>query len=260
MSNYGQRRRTNIKPGDWTCSCGEHNFASRSVCRSCNSAKPPGAGASRGGFKPGDWQCRQCDEHNFASRSVCRKCEATKPPGAGFRSDSSKFKPGDWACPDCKEHNFASRTECRKCGVGKPEHGGVQMLRGDWLCDECSEHNFASRTECRKCGNEKPEEDEDEEYGGGNAGGNRGGNYVEMMQGDWMCPQCNEHNFGSRTVCRSCDAPKARAECSVCMEVPADAVFPDCGHVSCCLPCASNLTQCPMCRTTVTQQPELCQY
>lgn len=32
------------KPGDWDCSCGHNNFASRDKCQKCDEAKPPGSG------------------------------------------------------------------------------------------------------------------------------------------------------------------------------------------------------------------------
>ena len=34
-------------------------------------------------WKDGDWQCGQCGNHNFASRMVCRRCPTTRPEGTG---------------------------------------------------------------------------------------------------------------------------------------------------------------------------------
>lgn len=34
------RRQAEMRPGDWQCACGEHNFARRAECRRCNSMKP----------------------------------------------------------------------------------------------------------------------------------------------------------------------------------------------------------------------------
>eukprot|EP00873_Tetraselmis_striata_P026422 jgi/Tetstr1/446686/TSEL_003625.t1 len=36
--------------------------------------------------------------------------------------------------------------------------------------------------------------------------------------------------------------------CVVCLERPLDAVFAKCGHMCCCIDCASRLNQCPVCR------------
>mmetsp|Transcript_15515 Transcript_15515/g.33576 ORF Transcript_15515/g.33576 Transcript_15515/m.33576 type:complete len:350 (-) Transcript_15515:409-1458(-) len=41
--------------------------------------------------------------------------------------------------------------------------------------------------------------------------------------------------------------------CVVCYARPYGAVFKECGHLCCCMPCASKLTHCPMCR--VRSQP-----
>ncbi|KAJ3683601.1 hypothetical protein LUZ60_013828 [Juncus effusus] len=88
------------------------------------SAFIPGAGSGRSTVVlRGDWYCT-CGYHNFASRTNCLKCTASKNTSAG-EADVPRgpraFLPGDWTCtrPGCEEHNFASRTECRKCGSSR---------------------------------------------------------------------------------------------------------------------------------------------
>lgn len=122
------------KKGDWECSCGELNFASRLTCRKCSKPKND-AGVA-------DWIC-SCGETNFESRNECRKCGKTK----------SIIKPGDWNC-SCGESNFASRHECRKCGKLAPV-APVKAHPGDWVC-ACTEMNFGNRVVCRKCGISRP--------------------------------------------------------------------------------------------------------
>ena len=61
-----------IKSGDWNCTCGELNFASRIVCRKCSNPKNGVAIVNQG-----DWNCT-CGELNFASRIVCRKCQTPR--------------------------------------------------------------------------------------------------------------------------------------------------------------------------------------
>ncbi|OAY85494.1 hypothetical protein ACMD2_04122, partial [Ananas comosus] len=56
-----------VRPGDWYCSCGTHNFASRSSCFKCSFPKEDsavgGCGGdaprtrARAGWKFGDWIC-----------------------------------------------------------------------------------------------------------------------------------------------------------------------------------------------------------
>ncbi|CAL9092127.1 unnamed protein product [Musa acuminata var. zebrina] len=81
-----------VRPGDWYCSCGAHNFASRSRCHSCGTSmdidhrETPGARGvayGGGGWKSGDWLCTRsgCNQHNFASRRECYRCKT--PKGCG---------------------------------------------------------------------------------------------------------------------------------------------------------------------------------
>ncbi|XP_064967738.1 transcription initiation factor TFIID subunit 15b-like [Musa acuminata AAA Group] len=88
-----------VRLGDWYCSCGGHNFASRSSCHSCGAVKQDstiggsdsndmpgsqGIAYGGGGWKSGDWLCTRsgCNQHNFASRRECYRCKAPKGSGA----------------------------------------------------------------------------------------------------------------------------------------------------------------------------------
>ncbi|XP_072968405.1 RNA-binding protein involved in heterochromatin assembly dri1-like [Typha angustifolia] len=88
---------------------------------------------SGGGWevKPGDWYC-SCGVHNYASRANCFKCGATKNDnstvthswGFGLNAHQTGWKSGDWICArlGCNEHNYAIRTECFRCSA--PRHYG----------------------------------------------------------------------------------------------------------------------------------------
>lgn len=41
--------------------------------------------------------------------------------------------------------------------------------------------------------------------------------------------------------------------CKICMDKQIDAVFCPCGHMVCCIECASNVQQCPICRGEIHQ-------
>ncbi|CAJ1944450.1 unnamed protein product [Sphenostylis stenocarpa] len=91
--------RTEALAGDWFCSCGGHNYASRSNCYRCGAMKDDyssGYGNNSGGYG-----------------------SDTFPPG---------WKTGDWLCPrlGCGVHNYASRTECYKCKM--PRDFGEKSL------------------------------------------------------------------------------------------------------------------------------------
>ncbi|KAJ6829786.1 putative zinc finger protein30 isoform X2 [Iris pallida] len=94
---------SDVRPGDWYCQCGYHNFASRSNCFKCSGFKDESAAVTGGwgfdgsrgvsfgsagggraaGWKSGDWICNRsgCNEHNFASRMECFRCNAPRDSG-----------------------------------------------------------------------------------------------------------------------------------------------------------------------------------
>lgn len=48
-------------------------------------------------------------------------------------------------------------------------------------------------------------------------------------------------------------APLTSDSCAVCMDAPINAVFLECGHVSCCFACAGTLKSCPICRKPIAR-------
>eukprot|EP00168_Porphyra_purpurea_P017359 TRINITY_DN5975_c0_g1_i1.p2 TRINITY_DN5975_c0_g1~~TRINITY_DN5975_c0_g1_i1.p2 ORF type:complete len:182 (-),score=13.66 TRINITY_DN5975_c0_g1_i1:501-1046(-) len=172
MSNFG-RRRNNVKPGDWTCSCGEHNFASRSVCRSCNGAKPA-APASRGRLQAGRLAVQPVRRAQLCLALALPQVRGGQAAGGRVQVGLEQVQAGRLGVPRLQGTQLCLAHRVPQVRPRQARAWGMQMLRGDWLCDDCSEHNFASRTECRKCGNEKPEEEEEDDYGAG-AGSGSGG-------------------------------------------------------------------------------------
>nr|WKC16024.1 ATP-dependent RNA helicase DDX4 [Engraulis japonicus] len=151
------------RPGDWTCpdsSCGKNNFARRTECHKCGTAKPEdsfggggdgegrggfrgrgGRGGGRGGFRDsnnndGDDDGGDGFKSDFGGRGRGRGGRGGGRGGFRDGGDDDGFscgggfggggggnvKPGDWTCPDssCGNSNFARRTECHKCGTAKP--------------------------------------------------------------------------------------------------------------------------------------------
>ncbi|XP_052145196.1 transcription initiation factor TFIID subunit 15b isoform X1 [Oryza glaberrima] len=110
---------SDVRPGDWYCNCGAHNFASRSSCFKCAAFKDDAAvnSGGAGAFDGGDM-----------SRSR----------GYGFGSGAARasrpgWKSGDWICTrsGCNEHNFASRMECFRCNA--PRDSGSAMTYENYL-------------------------------------------------------------------------------------------------------------------------------
>jgi hypothetical protein len=166
----------NFRPGDWMCKCGNHNYASKTICVKCQSTKDQGdisnlgvlAGLGMGGmglpsnvpsgFRQGDWMCK-CGNHNYAKRETCGRCDGPKSENDSTHSNNrpQNFQVGDWMCV-CGAHNYRSKAACHKCNVTKEQGcvttGGVSSnpnyRAGDWMC-KCGNHNFASRTHCKIC-------------------------------------------------------------------------------------------------------------
>merc|ERR1719343_1415123 len=78
---------------------------------------------------------------------------------------------------------------------------------GDWLCPACGDLQFAKNAACRKCGQPSP-------LGQGagalapSAGGCGGGAVAKLKPGDWVCPNCSDHQFAKNEACRKCGTPK----------------------------------------------------
>jgi len=105
------------------------------------------------GNRGGDWDCPKCKNSNFAFRTECNRCETAKPQGGGGGSNHQRGRNdgrgrdrsdgrgrdrsdgrgrdrndgnrgGDWTCPKCKNSNFAFRNKCNRCEADKPSGGG----------------------------------------------------------------------------------------------------------------------------------------
>lgn len=76
---------SDVRPGDWYCSCGAHNFASRSSCFKCSAYKEEAAvNSGAGGF---DSDMSRSRGYGFGSGAA-----RTNRPG---------WKSGDWICTRC---------------------------------------------------------------------------------------------------------------------------------------------------------------
>jgi len=151
----------NFRPGDWLCTCGNHNYAIRSACGKCGKIGKVGAGPNLpANFRPGDWMCN-CGNHNYQSRTVCGKCQEAKETAKKPVMTVPNFQVGDWMCI-CGAHNYQSKTVCFKCSMAKESALAEQPAQatsfraGDWLCTSCQNHNYASRIVCGRCKAPKP--------------------------------------------------------------------------------------------------------
>ncbi|XP_044417354.1 RNA-binding protein EWS [Triticum aestivum] len=114
---------SDVRPGDWYCTCGAHNFASRSSCFKCAAFKEEAAvNGGAGGFD-GDMS----RSRGFGFGAVGGMGGGMGAGAAGGRASRPGWKSGDWICTrsGCNEHNFASRQECFRCNA--PRDSGTEV-------------------------------------------------------------------------------------------------------------------------------------
>ena len=63
------------RPGDWECSCGQHNYYTFLECKKCNSPREGSAGEGK------DWTCCHCFTINFGRRTSCGGCQFPRMKG-----------------------------------------------------------------------------------------------------------------------------------------------------------------------------------
>lgn len=88
--------KSQYRPGDWFCVCGNMNYSSRDACNRCGVYKNMVMGMVNSQMsynnvrnhkmRSRDWVCN-CGEMNFSTRSVCRKCKKSKSNMVYGRSD-----------------------------------------------------------------------------------------------------------------------------------------------------------------------------
>eukprot|EP00930_Biecheleria_cincta_P026124 TRINITY_DN1846_c0_g1_i6.p1 TRINITY_DN1846_c0_g1~~TRINITY_DN1846_c0_g1_i6.p1 ORF type:complete len:327 (-),score=68.76 TRINITY_DN1846_c0_g1_i6:100-1080(-) len=195
-----------------------------------------GKGGSNANVEQGDWFCASCGDHQFARNAACRKCGAPKSDSVedasgGFNmgalssfggggGGAQQSMPGDWNCPACGDLQFARNVVCRKCGSPKDGAGGAGAAAGGGGGGAAA--LMASVMAA---------------MGGGGAGkgafGGKAGGKGQMVEGDWICPSCGDHQFARNQACRKCGAAKddgaVLQQHSNAKLLPGDWICPGCG-------------------------------
>uniref|UniRef100_A0A2P2JRC2 RanBP2-type domain-containing protein n=3 Tax=Rhizophora mucronata TaxID=61149 RepID=A0A2P2JRC2_RHIMU len=139
--------------GDWICTCGFHNYASRAQCKNCSAAVPPAIGTKR--LASGD---SAHDSENKRLNSGNTNWQPQPYPGAdqmvgttgnpipgsysSYPNLSSSVAP-TWQVPV----QFPQQVTTPAL-LGK---GAKQWRNGDWMCMYCNNQNYASRSHCNRC-------------------------------------------------------------------------------------------------------------
>lgn len=146
--------------GDWICSCGFHNYASRAECKKCNASMPPALGTKRlASEEINQWDNKRLNAGpafglQHAYPSFDQTAVAGGKPTTGvfhpslYASGSSSMVPN---LPTNLQFSLAAATPTL---LGK---GAKQWRDGDWMCQNCDNHNYASRSQCNRCKTQKDE-------------------------------------------------------------------------------------------------------
>ncbi|KAI3669479.1 hypothetical protein L6452_40715 [Arctium lappa] len=165
------------------------------------------------GWRNGDWICA-CGFHNYASRAQCKKCNASMPPALGTKRLASEELVQDW---DNKRLN-AGQT----FGM-QPSYSTLGQLPSSSYSTPTQIANFVTH-----------------ETAGGYPSYPVGRSTAEQTlqlnlqtpqivtmpalpgkgakqwrDGDWMCTNCNNHNYASRSKCNKCNAQREGPSFSV---------------------------------------------
>jgi len=207
-----------------------------------------GSKASSASVEQGDWFCASCNDHQFARNIACRKCGASRPDDAEDASGAFSLQGSGGAAKLFQQ--VAAQPAFPSFGGGGGG-GAQQAMQGDWNCPACGDHQFARNQQCRKCGTPK------DGFGAAAAGGGKGGIAAalaamlaaasggggfggsgkgkkgQMVEGDWLCPSCGDHQFARNLACRKCGAPKddgaVLQHATNANVLPGDWICPGCG-------------------------------
>ncbi|KAG2696406.1 hypothetical protein I3843_07G056700 [Carya illinoinensis] len=142
------------------------------------------------GWRNGDWICH-CGFHNYSSRAQCKKCNAL-PPALGTKRLASDDLVHEW---DNKRLNVGQTN-----GQLQPYPGFEQMVgtSGDPNARLYAPYpNVSSVTATNlQVPMQFPQQ--------ATAPALLGKGAKQWREGDWMCTNCNNHNYASRLQCNRC--------------------------------------------------------
>ncbi|XP_056176493.1 RNA-binding protein involved in heterochromatin assembly dri1 isoform X1 [Syzygium oleosum] len=140
------------------------------------------------GWRNGDWICH-CGFHNYSSRSQCKKCNASMTPALGMKRLASDDLVHGW---DNKRLNAGTQTT----GLQQSYPAFDQMLGTGSEPRTGAYSSFGSSVAASNIQVQIPHQAATPALLGKGA--------KQWRQGDWMCTNCNNHNYASRAECNRC--------------------------------------------------------
>ncbi|CAL9750551.1 unnamed protein product [Musa acuminata subsp. burmannicoides] len=169
------------------------------------------------GWRNGDWMC-DCGFHNYSSRSECKKCNAPLASGApsvatstvsdmfstlGTKYPASEESVISW---DNKRLNPGDVNNNNLINGWRNSYKGFEQQAGynyDQAAGEYAKYADADFMIGSMQGNIHSSHQR--------MPASHGKGVKHWRDGDWMCGNCNNHNFASRSICNRCKTQKEAA-------------------------------------------------
>lgn len=153
------------------------------------------------GWRNGDWICA-CGFHNYASRAQCKKCNASMPPALGTKRLASEELVQDW---DNKRLNAGQRFEMQQ------SYPILSHLPSSSYSSSGHIANFVTNQTDGvyplQLSLQTPQMVTMAALPGKGA--------KQWRDGDWMCTNCHNHNYASRSKCNKCNTQREGPSLSV---------------------------------------------
>eukprot|EP00440_Ansanella_granifera_P033083 gb/GFBE01035896.1/.p1 GENE.gb/GFBE01035896.1/~~gb/GFBE01035896.1/.p1 ORF type:complete len:224 (+),score=25.12 gb/GFBE01035896.1/:1-672(+) len=188
------------------------------------------------------WPAASCLVRTF---SQFGQPEQGAPAATNLQED--RWLPGDWICLDCKGHNFAKSMRCRSCGAAKfsSQSQDSGALPAGWQVAHDPNGTPYYYNEKDPAGTTTWQRPQSNPADASSV-------IMEAFKkssrpGDWLCGSCQTHNFSSRSLCKTCEAPRTADSISA-EGRPGDWMCGQCRHYN-----FANRQSCGKC---AAQRPE----
>ncbi|KAI3519166.1 hypothetical protein L1887_08193 [Cichorium endivia] len=224
--------------GDWICTgCTNNNYASREMCKKCGQPKELAAmpAIAMRGASP------QTHQHYFSRIQGVQNQRLNLSPNwllggpdeFQFRVQPSSnwhlggnhtntipyvdqvnnvmapkgWRNGDWICT-CGFHNYSSRAQCKKCNASMPPALGTKRLASEEIVQDWDNKRLNAGQTLYPDGSSTAMQHLQMNPQIMTMPTLPGKGARQWRDGDWICTNCNNHNYASRSHCNKCDTQK----------------------------------------------------